>query len=60
MEDIVGRTKDAPVLQTFPQTLELLRDGRLIVELDDTSISTDNPVWGQYHEGGSNTKQDDD
>jgi len=54
-----GHTKDTPVLQTLPQTLELLGDGRLIIDPDDSSIGTDNPVWGQYRKGGSNTKKDD-
>lgn len=52
-------TEDTPVLHTLPQTPELLRDGRLIIDPDDGSIGTDNSVWGQYRKGGKDTKNDD-
>lgn len=54
------RTEDTPVLQTFQQALELLGNGRLIVEFDDSPIGTNDPMWGQYRKGGSNTEEDDD
>ena len=59
IEGTTELTEDTPVLQTLPQTLEFLGYRRLIVDLDDSSIGTDNPMWGQYREGGSNTKEDD-
>ena len=56
---MAGHTKDTPVLQTLPQTLELLRDGRSIIDLDDTSVGADNSVRGQYRKGGGNPEKVD-
>ena len=55
-----GHTKDTPVLQAFQQTPELLRDGRLIIDFDDSSVGADDPAWGQHRKGGNDTEEDDD
>jgi hypothetical protein len=41
-----GQTKNTPILEAFPQTLELLGDGRLIINPDDSPIGTENSVRG--------------
>ena len=58
-EGITGHTKDTPVLHALPQALELLGDGRLVIDPDDGSIGTDNSVGRQYRKSGSNTEEDD-